>query len=177
MQPRSTHFSRVRRLAIILAALFISLNASAQVGISFGVASTGSTVGEAWASINSADRYQLGALYRMNLLGGLFVVQPQVFYNFHRNSSGGSLFDLSDGYLEIPVQCQVGFTVLNLLRPYAMVEPLVGYDFASNVLGCGICTGVGIELFNHVQVGVKCRWDTVNCTRGSGLMLSTALLF
>ena len=79
------------------------------------------------------------------------------------------------GYLELPVQVQLGFGIGSIARVYGFAEPFVGYAITNQVQGLGdtvknwdnvknrleygVGLGAGVELFRHLQVSVKYFWD------------------
>ena len=92
--------------------------------------------------------------------------------------------DFKTGFLEVPVQIQYGFFT-GAFRPYVFAEPFVGYaitnetktqfektltatitkdsstdwDNIKDRLEYGVGLGVGIEIFEHLQIGVKYYWN------------------
>ena len=151
----------MKKLAIAIAAAFIAVSASAQIGVIAGLTSSQSNYKEAWAHINEVTQYHVGATLKLPLPFGL-AVQPSIIYNVKGTSveemtaegSDVSLFktDSKTGILEVPVQVQWGIGIAGVVRPYVFAEPFVG---------------LAINGENKVDVGGllntedKAEWDNV----------------
>ena len=125
----------MKKLAIAIAAAFIAVSASAQIGVIAGLTSSQSDYKEAWAHINEVTQYHVGATLKLPLPFGL-AVQPSIIYNVKGTSveeltaegSDASVFktDSKTGILEVPVQVQWGIGIAGVVRPYVFAEPFVG---------------------------------------------------
>jgi len=129
------------------------------------------------ADVKNINQYHVGVAYKLGL-GNLLTLQPALIYNMKGQTlgsiSGVSDIDYKTGYLEVPVQVQVGFGIGSLARVYGFAEPFVGYaitnkvegtsvgekwDNVKNRLEYGVGLGVGAEVFKHLQVSVKYFWN------------------
>ena len=173
----------MKKLIVIVASLLIAVSAHAQLGVVAGITSAQTkfeNVDAAIAEAQNATQYHVGVAYKL-ALGNLIAIQPAILYNVKGSkvSAVGGLgdFDFKSGYLEIPVQLQVGIGLGDLARVYALAEPFVGMaitettvkgalkdqkiewdDFADKVeYGFGV--GAGIELIKHVQVSARYFWN------------------
>ena len=175
----------MKKFFIAIAALFVAASASAQIGISAGLTSSSTTLDGAYADVVSGavNQYHVGLTYKIGI-GNLLAIQPSVLYNVK-----GSNFNVEDlstslnfktGFVEVPVQVQLGFGLGTLARVYALAEPYVGYaitnevttksaiaaaantqqtwDNVKNRLEYGVGVGAGVELLRHLQVSVKYFW-------------------
>lgn len=175
----------MKKLFVALAAMSLAFSANAQVGVIAGLTSSHSDVKSAVADSKNINQYHIGLAYKLDL--GLVAIQPALIYNMKGTSvdniTGTSLVDGSvdfkTGFLEIPVQIQVGNSLLGLTRVYGFAEPYVGYalsnkgtyklagveytkngwDNVKNRLEYGIGLGVGVEVLSHVQVSARYFWD------------------
>ena len=173
----------MKKLIVIVASLLIAVSAHAQLGVVAGITTAQTkfdNVDAAIAEAQNATQYHVGVAYKL-ALGNLIAIQPAILYNVKGSkvSAVGGLgdFDFKSGYLEIPVQLQVGIGLGDLARVYALAEPFVAMaitettvkgalkdqkiewdDFADKVeYGFGV--GAGIELIKHVQVSARYFWN------------------
>ena len=185
----------MKKLFILIAALCVSLSARAQFGVVAGVTSTETDIKEAVKSIGDVTQYHIGMTYRFNL--GLLAIQPSLIYNvkgtkvsdavsgnFDGKTPAEMTQEFKTGFLELPVQIQVGIP-LSVVRPYVFAEPFVGYaitndskydialtdgsdsqvdikkswDNVKNRLEYGVGVGAGIDLFDTFQVSVRYFWN------------------
>ncbi len=178
----------MKRILSLAAALLLALGARAQVGIMGGITSYATDISSAVATAEDITTYHVGVAFKLPLMGGL-VLQPGILYNIKGTQLGVASTDnfkadMNTGFLEIPVQLQLGFNV-GAFRPFVFAEPFVGYaitnetktsvivaatgaettdtsnnwDNVKNRLEYGVGLGVGIEIFERLQVGVKYYWD------------------
>ena len=129
----------MKKFIIAIAALFVAASASAQIGISAGLTSSSTTLDGAYADVVSGavNQYHVGLTYKIGL-GNLLAIQPSILYNVK-----GSNFNIEDitstslnfktGFVEVPVQVQLGFGLGTLARVYALAEPYVGYAITNEV--------------------------------------------
>ena len=126
---------------------------------------------------------------------GAITLQPSLIYNVkgtqlsEATAGGDYTADFKTGYLELPVQLQLGLN-LGGFRPYVFAEPFVGFAItneftksfetalgtetetsdASNQwenigtdlkdrLEYGVGAGVGIDLLNSLQISVRYYWN------------------
>lgn len=119
----------------MMAAVLIAASAHAQIGIIAGVTTPSTDIKQAYNDIVEAQNvtlYHAGLALRFDLPFGL-VFQPGVVYNM----KGAALSDqiatkkvdisTSTGYLEIPLQLQLGVRLGESVRPYIFAEPYAGY--------------------------------------------------
>lgn len=171
----------MKKIIVAIAALLLGLNAHAQLGVVAGVTSSKTDVKEAYADIQNVSQYHVGLTYKLGI-GNLLAIQPSILYNM-KGTKVGDIAGIKDvnvdyqtGYLEVPVQVQVGFGIGPIARVYGFAEPFVGYaitnkvsltgvdpkqtwDNVKNKLEYGVGLGAGVELLRHVQVSVKYFWN------------------
>lgn len=173
----------MRKIAIAIAALALTVSASAQsfadtrLGITGGVTSSSSKIQE--VTTKSIAMYHVGLAIEAPLGGG-FAIQPEVLYQVKGlsldkwgDSTGGDIgksFQTKVGFLEVPVQIQWGPDLL-AFRPYGFIEPFVGYQITANGKGeaktlnehlqkmeYGLSVGAGIDIMK-LQVSAKYFWN------------------
>ena len=176
----------MKKFFIAIAALFVAASASAQIGISAGLTSSSTTLDGAYADVVSGavNQYHVGLTYKIGI-GNLLAIQPSVLYNvkgsnFNVEDLTSTSLNFKTGFVEVPVQVQLGFGLGTLARVYALAEPYVGYaitnevttksaiaaaantqqtwDNVKNRLEYGVGVGAGVELLRHLQVSVKYFW-------------------
>lgn len=170
----------MKKLFIALAALMVSVSAFAQSGIIAGVTSSSTELKDAADNVKDITLYHIGLTRRISL--GLIGIQPSLIYNVkgtRLEDFDSKAINFKTGFLELPVQIQVGFPIAGF-RPYAFVEPFLGYavtnsakgenisvqqlqnikwDNIKNRLEYGAGLGAGIDLFNRLQVSVRYFWN------------------
>lgn len=180
----------MKKVIIAIVALFIgAAAANAQIGIMAGLTSSSSNVEAAFSDIGNVNQFHVGVAYKLGL-GNLLAIQPALIYNV-KGTSIEDIAEISDlsvdfktGYIEVPVQVQVGFGVGSLARVYGFVEPFIGlavsnkvtssvsdsatstWDNVANRLEYGVALGAGVEVFRHLQVAVKYFWNLGNVYGG-----------
>ena len=176
----------MKKFFIAIAALFVAASASAQIGISAGLTSSSTTLDGAYADVTNGavNQYHVGLTYKIGL-GNLLAIQPSILYNvkgsnFNVEDITSTSLNFKTGFVEVPVQVQLGFGLGTLARVYALAEPYVGYaitnevttksaiaaaantqqtwDNVKNRLEYGVGVGAGVELLRHLQVSVKYFW-------------------
>ena len=170
----------MKKAIIAIAALFVALSANAQIGVVAGLTSSSTNVEAAVADIKNVNQYHVGITYKIGI-GNMLAIQPALIYNM-KGTQLGDIAGLDDvdvnyktGYLELPVQVQLGFGIGSIARVYGFAEPFVGYAITNQVQGLGdtvknwdnvknrleygVGLGAGAELFRHLQVSVKYFWD------------------
>ena len=176
----------MKKFIIAIAALFVAATASAQIGISAGLTSSSTTLDGAYSDVVSGavNQYHVGLTYKIGL-GNLLAIQPSILYNvkgsnFNVEDLTSTSLNFKTGFVEVPVQVQLGFGLGTLARVYALAEPYVGYaitnevttksaiaaaantqqtwDNVKNRLEYGVGVGAGVELLRHLQVSVKYFW-------------------
>ena len=168
----------MKKFLVVIAALLIAVSAHAQFGIVAGITSSKTNLKDAVADAQNITQYHVGVTYKLDL--GLLAIQPSILYNMKgtkldvANISSTEL-DFKTGYIEIPVQLQVGLN-LGIARIYGFAEPFIGYaisnaatlsgqdlkadwDNVKSRLEYGVGLGAGVELIKHVQVSVKYFWN------------------
>ena len=176
----------MKKIIIAIAALFVAATASAQIGISAGLTSSSTTLDGAYSDVVSGavNQYHVVLPYEIGI-GNLLAIQPSVLYNvkgsnFNVEDLTSTSLNFKTGFVEVPVQVQLGFGLGTLARVYALAEPYVGYaitnevttksaiaaaantqqtwDNVKNRLEYGVGVGAGVELLRHLQVSVKYFW-------------------
>lgn len=173
----------MKKAIVAIAALFLAISAHAQFGIMGGLTSSSGNIESAIANAKGISQYHVGITYKLGI-GNLLAIQPALLYNVKGTSIGAAAdnleaFDVNfkTGFIEIPVQVQVGFGIGSLARVYGFAEPFVGYAVSNKIEGnwiedfndnwqyvksrleYGIGLGAGVELFRHLQVSVKYFWN------------------
>ena len=170
----------MKKAIIAIAALFVALSANAQIGVVAGLTSSSTNVEAAVADIKNVNQYHVGITYKIGI-DNMLAIQPALIYNM-KGTQLGDIAGLDDvdvdyktGYLELPVQVQLGFGIGSIARVYGFAEPFVGYAITNQVQGIGdtikdwdnvknrfeygVGLGAGVELFRHLQVSVKYFWN------------------
>ena len=171
----------MKKFIVVIASLLVAVSAHAQFGIVAGLTSSKSTIDAAISDVQNVTQYHVGLTYKLPL-GRLLAIQPSILYNVKGakvesiKSVGLSAFDFKNGYIEIPVQVQVGLD-LSLARIYGFVEPFIGYAISNSTqttngskidvdwnnikdkLEYGVGIGAGVELIKHVQVSARYFWN------------------
>lgn len=127
----------MKKFIVAIAALMLGVAANAQVGIIAGVTSTTTDIQAAQEQLKAGDitLYHIGLTSKFDL--GAIAIQPSLIYNVKgtqlsevRSAAGVDVSkynaDFKTGYLELPVQLQVGLN-LGGFRPYVFAEPFVGF--------------------------------------------------
>lgn len=172
----------MKKIIVALVAICFAFSANAQVGIIAGITSSTSDIESAVADIQNVNQYHAGIAYKLGI-GNLLTIQPALIYNMKGTRIGdiGGVQDVNvdykTGYLEVPVQVQVGFGIGPIARVFAFAEPFVGYaitnsiDFSNkteveqtwdnvkNKFDYGVGLGVGAEVLKHIQFSVKYFWN------------------
>lgn len=172
----------MKKLIIILASLLVAVSAHAQFGVVAGITSSSSDLKTAVGEVKNISQYHAGITYKIGF-GNIFAVQPSILYNM-KGAKLSALsaattvddFEYKTGYIEVPVQFQLGVGVGNIFRVYGFAEPFVGYavtntvttstntvqqtwDNIKNKAEFGVSFGAGLELIKHVQVSLKYFWN------------------
>lgn len=168
----------MRKLVVVVMALFVTISASARFGIVAGLTSTRTDLEEAYADIKNATQYHAGFVYNFDLPLG-FSIQPGLLYNV----KGASISDVQDGEkfslyvntgsLELPVRVGWGINLL-LVEPFVFAEPYIGYAITNEVstgsgsvenalkgdrFNYGVSLGAGVTVFDFIGLTVKYCWD------------------
>lgn len=173
----------MKKLFVVIAAsLLMAVSAHAQFGVIAGVTSSSSSLEAAAADVKNISQYHAGITYKLGL-GNFFAIQPSLIYNMKGTKiadiAGTSAeLDYKTGFVELPVQLQLGMGVGNAFRVYGFAEPFVGYAVSNQVTAgenakqtwdnikskaeYGFSLGAGLELIKHVQVSVKYFWNLGN---------------
>ena len=168
----------MKKFLVVIATLLIAVSAHAQFGIVAGVTSSKTNLKDAIADAQNITQYHVGVTYKMDL--GLLAIQPSIIYNMKGTKLNvaeltSTELDYKTGYIEIPVQLQVGLN-LGVARIYGFAEPFIGYaisnaatlsgqdlkadwDNVKSRLEYGVGLGIGVELIKHVQVSAKYFWN------------------
>ena len=150
------------------------------VGIFGGITSSSTKLQD--FDFDNVTQFRAGIAYKYPIAMG-FAVQPEFSYSVKGTALTPSLadfdiakFDLHMGYVEAALQLQWGPDLL-IFRPYALVEPFIGYALnnkietslagtnisttRTNVWNClqkmeyGYAWGGGVDLFGRFQVSAK----------------------
>lgn len=169
----------MKKAIIAIAALFIAFtSANAQFGVVAGLTSSSTNLESAIADVKNVNMYHVGVTYKIGI-GNMLAVQPALIYNVKGSRldalAGVEDINFKTGYLELPVQVQLGFGVGSLARVYGFAEPFVGlaitnktkfgeivdkgWDNLAHKFEYGVGLGAGVELFRHLQVSVKYFWN------------------
>lgn len=172
----------MKKLIILVAAALVTLSASAQqIGIIGGFTSTATTLKDALSDVKAKNigQFHVGVAWNQPLIGGL-AIQPALEYKVKGatidNIESISDLNLKTGFIEVPVQIQYGWEVINILRPYVFAEPFIGYavanngevgnevvnnkwDYVKQRFEYGLGIGAGIGLFKHGQLSLRYYWN------------------
>ena len=165
----------MKRILSLVAATAVSLilavGAHAQFGLLFGLTSSSVRM----SSSDAVSLYHAGLTYKIGLPAG-FALQPGVLYQV-KGANVGQLgnasdedFKLKTGFVEVPLGIQWG-PRLAVFRPFALVEPFVGYRVSStdkgnetfrdwarqakNKFEYGFGLGGGLEIADHIQLSAQ----------------------
>ena len=168
-----------KTLLLLTVALFASVSAHAQLGITGGLTSSSTQVKD-MEDVKSVNQYHAGLVYKFDLGVG-FAIQPGILYQVKGVNLGAigsdtksEDFELKTGFIEVPVQLQWGPDLL-AFRPYLFAEPFIGYavtssdnsnatasevltswaENAKNKMEFGFGLGAGLEIANHVQLSAQ----------------------
>ena len=177
----------MKKLLLAVAAFVgMAISANAQLGISAGLTSASATLEAAAQDVTggSINQYHVGLTYKIGI-GNILAIQPSILYNvkgssFDATNITNTKLDFKTGFVEVPVQLQLGLGIGNFIRVYGLAEPFVGYaitnevslkgalasaaepektwDNVKNRLEYGVSLGAGVELLRHLQVSVKYFW-------------------
>ncbi|MBQ9309698.1 MAG: PorT family protein [Bacteroidales bacterium] len=179
----------MKKLLVAFAAMLVAGSAFAQIGIVAGVTSSKTSLDNAVAEAEDINQFHFGIAAKFNLLGGvsvqpavLYNVKGTKLGSVVKGTSLGDYSaDLKTGFVEVPVQIQWGVE-LSSVRPYVFAEPFVGYavtnetkeelvsavtlqesnkgfDTLKNRLEYGFGLGVGVDLFDSLQLSVRYFWN------------------
>ncbi|MCR4860887.1 MAG: PorT family protein [Bacteroidales bacterium] len=168
----------MKKFIVIIASLLVAVSAHAQFGVIAGITSSSSDLETAIGDVKNISQYHAGITYKIGF-GNFFAIQPSLIYNM----KGAKIAVLTDqpeldyktGFVELPVQLQLGMGVGDIFRVYGFAEPFVGYAITNQVSAgstveqtwdniktraeYGFSLGAGVELIKHVQVSVKYFWN------------------
>ena len=159
-------------VAVAAASLVMASKAHAQFGVIAGLTSSKINATEAVKDVKNIVLYHAGLTYKFDLGAG-FAIQPSAIYQVKGaklSSIGETSGDqLKTGFVEIPLSIQWGPDLM-AFRPYAFVEPFIGYqiknfskgttasDVGSDIMNkmeYGFGLGGGLEIASHVQLSVQ----------------------
>lgn len=168
----------MKKLAVILVALVLSVAASAQshFGVLGGLSLSNAPKSEETLDLKMATLYHAGLTYQYKFTQG-FSVQPSVLYALRGANliaaDGKTISEkLRDGSVEIPVAFQWGPDLL-LFRPYVEVVPYIGFNvnhtgnFVPEKVQGGLGVGGGIEIWK-IQLSARYNWNFNPYTKVSG---------
>ena len=159
-------------LAVAAASLVLASKAHAQLGVIAGLTSSKVNASEAVGDVKNIALYHAGLTYKLDLGAG-FAFQPSVIYQV-KGANVSKIKEttseqLKTGYVELPLGIQWGPDLV-AFRPYAFVEPFIGYQIANfnkgatfsdvgsdvmNKLEYGFGLGGGLEIASHVQLSIQ----------------------
>ena len=159
---------------------------AAQFGLLAGVTSSSTDLKAAWAEAEDITQYHVGIAGKFSVKD-FFVFQPMLIYNIKGakisdQDTQDFKADFKTGFIELPLQFQLGFPLGEDFRIFALAEPFIGYgvtneskaelndieetkhnwDSVKNRLEYGACAGAGIELAGGIQLQVKYFWNFGN---------------
>lgn len=144
-------------LFLILSAALLAAGAAESVAQSrYGIIGGMTFSNSKEFSRSTMTQFHAGLTYKLDLPLG-FSVQPSLVYNakgakMKEVVSGNDKFDISMGYLELPVSLQWGPDLL-IFRPFLDVTPYIGYALNNKLVSCGQTAGNSVT--------VKNSWDAV----------------
>lgn len=201
----------MKRLVVLLVSLSLSLVASAQLTITGGLTTTTGKISES-VKTDNFSQFHIGVGYCLEFSSGLSIV-PSLMYNvkgmsFDELKSMDFRFKERTGYLELPIQFQLHIPLIpDIVELMAIGEPFVSYAVNRSLseggpwekvidwgdakrFRYGLGFGVGVEVFEHVQVTARYIWDFAGSEfsgngvfrqlkdqKSSGLKVSAALVF
>ncbi|MBO8445010.1 MAG: PorT family protein [Bacteroidetes bacterium] len=150
----------------------------------------------------TTTKYNVGVTYQLKLPMG-FSIQPSLMYHVKGARVGeiggipGSSFDLTAGYLELPVSFQWGPDLL-LFRPFLDVSPYIGVGLNNSLeygaggtmfehaniwksaglarMEYGLGLGIGIEIWRFQVIG-RYNWNFGSLYKAKDNMDTSAALF
>lgn len=167
-------------LTMFFLCLGIASFAQEGVGVFGGITSSNTKLQD--FDFDNVTQFRAGVAFKYPLAIG-FAVQPELGYNVKGTALTSTIadldiakFDLNMGYLEAGLQLQWGPDLL-IFRPYALVEPFIGYALNNKVVSTlagtkvsstrtnawnclqrleyGYAWGGGLDLFGRFQVSAK----------------------
>lgn len=171
-------------IVLLISIMAVAFSAKAQMGVVAGLTSSSVGMKDAYQDAKNINLYHVGIAYKFDV-AGIFAVQPALIYNVKGAKLGSTLTpdvlfeetDFKTGFLELPVQLQLGVPFGKYFRVYGLAEPFVGYaitnectlpagvtlsDRWANVrqrFEYGMGLGAGFELFKRVQISAKYFWN------------------
>ena len=175
----------MKRLVLTMILLCMGIASFAQEGFGILGGLTSSNTQLKDFDFDNVTQYRAGIAYKYPIAMG-FAVQPEFSYSVKGATLSSSMphieslpdlefawLDLHMGYMEAALQLQWGPDLL-LFRPYALVEPFVGYAINNKVknpmintpsrnnvwdsiqrMEYGYAFGGGLELFGRLQLSAK----------------------
>jgi len=173
----------MKKMAVVVAALFAALSLHAQVGVLGGFTSSQTKFSGEGFNPSSVSLYHAGVFYRWDIGAG-FVLQPALSYQM----KGARLQPVAQEEVTRSLNTRTGFAELScgiqwgldlmLFRPFIVAEPFVGYAIsdndhwkmlssgdidalkdqlngAKNKLEFGFGVGGGLEIAHHLQVSAQ----------------------
>ncbi len=170
----------MKKLFSAILCLCIAVTASAQFGITGGLSSTSTNFNGVVNDVKNKaiNQYHLGITYKIGK-SNIIALQPSLIYNIKGAYADGTKtktqLDFKTGFIELPVQLQLGFGIGKIFRLYGIAEPFIGYAVSNsvNVSGqkektwdnltsrfeYGVGLGAGLELFKHFQLSARYSWN------------------
>jgi len=197
----------MKHLVAVIAAMLIAFTARAQLGIMAGVTTSLNEVESSSLSVKDITQYHVGIAYKF-LIGGC-AIQPGIQYNIKGEvlEDGDYSAMFKTGFVEVPVQAQIGFRVSGF-RPYIFAEPYLGFAFSNETtestaeesvtnwdtvrdrLEFGLGFGAGIDLYKHLQLSAKYVFNSkpiyyndtiqnydITQQKSAGIMVTAAIFF
>lgn len=175
------HIVMIRKFAALLAASLLCLacmtdiKAQSRYGVIGGINFSTANIGN--LNRGTMTQWHAGLTYKLDLPLG-FSLQPSLVYNVKGAKVGIEManFDLSMGYIELPVSLQWGPDLL-LFRPFLDVTPYIGYavnnkfksssasinygnwqDTSLQRFEYGLGLGIGLEIWRFQVIG-RYNWN------------------
>ena len=113
----------MKKLLLAVAAFVgMAISAHAQLGISAGLTSASATLEAAAQDVTGGaiNQYHVGLTYKIGI-GNILAIQPSILYNVKGSSfDAGNItdtkLDFKTGFVEVPVQVQLGLGIGNFIR-------------------------------------------------------------
>ncbi|MDE6872625.1 MAG: PorT family protein [Bacteroidales bacterium] len=170
-----------RIIILVLSAALLAAGAAESVAQSrYGVIGGMTFSNSKEFSRSTMTQFHAGLTYKLDLPLG-FSVQPSLVYNVKGakmqgvlSGNGSERFDISMGYLELPVSLQWGPDLL-IFRPFLDVTPYIGYALNNKLVAAGNVTaknswdalqrfeygmglGIGLDIWRFQVIG-RYNWN------------------
>jgi len=158
----------MKRVISFVALCFLLCMASLQAQIRFGIRAgvniaNISNISESTLSPDNINGFQAGALMECFILNNLGF-DVAALYSQRGIKINEIQINKHVGYLDIPANLKMKLDVFESVKPYVAAGPYISFNLASSKVseqwkaksfGAGVNVGAGIELINHLQVGLN----------------------